>query len=249
MKRITILLFAVLLVMANCEIYGYLPHESEINDQGSLGIPGAGYAYGVRSHAGSFNGDDYVTVSDDPSLKPNNAVTASAWVKLNSLGGPILHKSNWNDYVIWHDGNGYFGHVIIGGQAVSVWSPISTIPGEWDHVAISYDGSAVKLYVNGKEVDSNPASGTINHGGSRPEFQVGRYTGASGESYYMNGQVDEVQVYERGLIGTEVSQMYEMGLRGLPTGIDPTGRVLHIDFDGDTNDRSDYGNNGTLITQ
>ena len=33
--------------------------------------------------------------------------------------------------------------------------------GEWAHIAMTYDGSAHKGYVNGVEVQSNPATGDI----------------------------------------------------------------------------------------
>jgi hypothetical protein len=71
--------------------------------------------------------------------------------------------------------------------------------GRWSHLAVTYDGRAVRLYVNGAETSSQPASGTIRRttdplwiGGNRPYGE------------YFRGVIDEVRVYDRALGPAEV---------------------------------------------
>jgi hypothetical protein len=69
----------------------------------------------------------------------------------------------------------------------------------WTHLAVTYDGAAVRLYVDGTEVDSQPLTGTIT-GTSRP-LRIG---GNSVWGEYFNGLIDEVRVYDRALSPAEL---------------------------------------------
>jgi hypothetical protein len=60
--------------------------------------------------------------------------------------------------------------------------------GEWVHIAMTYDGIAHKGYVNGAEVQSNPASGNI-----LATTAPGRI-GARFDTRRFSGQIDEVRV-------------------------------------------------------
>jgi hypothetical protein len=71
--------------------------------------------------------------------------------------------------------------------------------GRWSHLGVTYDGTAVRLYVNGVEAASESASGPIRRttdplwiGGNRPYGE------------YFKGVVDEVRVYDRALSPAEV---------------------------------------------
>jgi len=83
-------------------------------------------------------------------------------------------------------------------------------PGRWTHLAVTYDGGAVRLYVNGVEASSQRASGTIRStadplwiGGNRPYGE------------YFNGVIDDVRIYDRALSPVEVRDvMYAPGGQG-----------------------------------
>jgi hypothetical protein len=66
--------------------------------------------------------------------------------------------------------------------------------GRWTHLAVTYDGAAARLYVNGVPVSSRSLSGAIRNtsdplwiGGNRPYGE------------YFRGVIDEVRVYDRAL--------------------------------------------------
>jgi hypothetical protein len=90
----------------------------------------------------------------------------------------------------------------------------------WSNVAVTYDGAALRLYVNGRQVSSEAVSGTIETppdplwiGGNRPYGE------------HFDGVIDEIRVYDRALSATEIR-------RDIATPVAPTaGLVLGYSFD------------------
>ena len=189
-----------------------VPDLSGYNNHGTI-VGDITPAEGIIGKALYLDGDDYVIVYDNNFLEPSH-LTVSVWSKLNSGGGCILHKSNWNSYTIWHDSsnNKYFGQVNLSGGSVTVYSSKSSIPGEWDHVVLVYNGSEVSLYVNGELVASEDRTGDIQYGGSFQDFQIGRYCAAGGCSSNINGTIDEVRIYDIALTAGEIKKHYAEGL-------------------------------------
>ncbi|WP_223608611.1 endo-beta-N-acetylglucosaminidase H [Chryseobacterium sp. OSA05B] len=70
----------------------------------------------------------------------------------------------------------------------------------WYHVAATYDGSAMKLYINGVLDASRSQTGSITSNGT---FSVGY---AYDSSRNFQGKIDEFRVWKRALTQTEISQ-------------------------------------------
>lgn len=70
----------------------------------------------------------------------------------------------------------------------------------WYHVAATYDGAAMKIYINGVLDASKSQTGSVNSSGT---FNVG-YSYNTSRNF--NGKVDEVRVWKRALSQTEISQ-------------------------------------------
>ncbi len=78
----------------------------------------------------------------------------------------------------------------------------------WHHVAVCNKGELVRLYLDGQQVAVNFQSfstpeGTLFYCGRSPA------PGSDGTSQRLQGQVDEVAVYNRALSGTEIQAIYE----------------------------------------
>ena len=69
----------------------------------------------------------------------------------------------------------------------------------WSHLAATYDGSTLRLYVNGVEVANAPISGNL--GVSNGVLRIGG-NAALGE--YFNGTIDDLRIYDRALSSVEV---------------------------------------------
>jgi predicted phosphodiesterase len=109
--------------------------------------------------------NDVVRVSDDISKLnlPTAAITVEAVVRFRAFGDWLAvlgaFQDNGNDESGWlmglTDGRLYFALVSEGKKQLTVLqSGTTAVPGKWYHVAGTYDGAALKLYVDGQLVNS-----------------------------------------------------------------------------------------------
>ena len=91
------------------------------------------------------------------------------------------------------------GGAIIGGSYGEAFgtSPIPT--NTWSHLALTYDGSAVRLYVNGELVNTKTKTGAITT--STTPLAIGS---DSFYGQYYNGRLDEIRVYNTALTQTQI---------------------------------------------
>lgn len=83
-------------------------------------------------------------------------------------------------------------------------STSSIAPGTWYHFAGTYDGSAMRVYINGVFENSVPKSGAIFS--STEEVKIGRYGYYAG--WVFHGAIDNVIIWNRALSSNEVAQVY-----------------------------------------
>jgi hypothetical protein len=72
----------------------------------------------------------------------------------------------------------------------------------WSHLASTYDGSTLRLYVNGIQVSSIPRSGVSSIEVGTGALRIGGNT-IWGE--YFRGLIDEVRIYNRALGAAEIA--------------------------------------------
>lgn len=87
----------------------------------------------------------------------------------------------------------------------------TAIPQVWQHYAWIFDGSSLKLYVNGNLIGSSAASGVF----SNPDvpFGIGKSL-LGGFNFVYGGRVDEVSVWDKALSAAEIQDMMENELSG-----------------------------------
>jgi len=152
-----------------------------------------------------FDGDDSFFVNDSyDKLDVSDKWTYEAWVKVNSY--------NSSDWSVIMDRRGSFSLYLLddtdadfavrfvtrdGNDQIveslrSDNSDLNLEFGKWFHVAVSYDGTDAKLFLNGNVIEeSNDASFTF--ASSTNALNVGaRYWGSY--SRYLNGQIDEIKI-------------------------------------------------------
>jgi len=171
---------------------------------------------GTLGGALDFNGStDYVLVADDPALDITEAITLMAWVKPNKVATQYFFKK-----AISGGTDGYelalstSGKVVFRlnqnsqGDSYRIDSTTSyPFDGStWMHVAATYDGAVQRLYINGGEEVSNPASITI--GTNDTALSIGAQ--ADGIRMY-DGTIDEVRIYNRALSAAEISDLFTAG--------------------------------------
>ena len=90
----------------------------------------------------------------------------------------------------------------------------SILPGVFYHVALTYDGSAIKIYLNGVLKASGALSGSIRN--TTFPFLIGRRSGAGvdGQGDVLNGLIDEVHIFDRALSAAEVAATFNASSAG-----------------------------------
>jgi hypothetical protein len=153
-----------------------------------------------------FNGTDArVTLIDDaPELRLTTAMTLEAWVKPSVVTGvwrDVIYKGNDNYFLEATTDHSAFpaGGGIFGGANTSAFGTAALAAGAWTHLATTYDGTRLRLYINGTEASSVSRTGAIRT--STIPLQIG------GDSYFgqsFAGTIDEVRVYNRALTLSEI---------------------------------------------
>jgi hypothetical protein len=148
-----------------------------------------GFIYGQGGgYALDFDGsDDYVEISN-PST--SQTYTFSCWFKSNQHTGYIVSRGNNTHWIEFHNS----GSLISGtssntfGTTYNYNSSFTLSTGTWYHVAITYDGSNLKQYINGTQMFSITGSNvTPNSNMLLADDPV--------ESITFTGSIDEVRLW------------------------------------------------------
>ena len=160
---------------------------------------------GVFGDALRFDGRGaQVVVPDAPSLRLRDAMTLEAWVK------PADVPNAWRDVIYKGDDNYYLeaasdretrasGAGVFDGTRGHVFAASPLPVDTWTHLAVTYDGAALRLYLNGGEVAEVPQTGAI-ASSTRP-LELG---GDSVYGQFFDGLIDEVRVYNVALNADEI---------------------------------------------
>lgn len=177
-------------------------------------LSGATFVPGVQGSALHFDGtDDYVRVATSADLQ-SPTFTAMAWVQSEepapSADRGVLgkHREHENISYYWlYQSSNEVRATMVGstyGALRHASSAASPMASQWAHLALSYDGLAMRLYVNGAQVSAQTVSG---YAGNQQDLLIGAgefswFTGAPQRCW--KGLVDEVRIYNRALTTNEI---------------------------------------------
>jgi hypothetical protein len=165
----------------------------------------ATWTVGTNESALYFDGvNDYVEVADHPTLNPQE-ITLMAWVKHDSTTDhrAIIDKRDsvddgYNLYIS-PSGNSWMrinGNTLTGTSAID--------DDAWHHVVGTYDGSELKIFVDGIEESSTVIGGeTID---TTNPLRIGL---ARDNSFDFNGIIDDVRIYNYALSNQEIVSIYD----------------------------------------
>lgn len=92
---------------------------------------------------------------------------------------------------------------------------------EWHHLVGVYDGSALKLYVDGQAKGATSFSGNIRHN----RYRVNIARNAEKPGRVTEAELDEVRIYNRALSAEEIREIYR------DNAAIKEGQVLRLTFD------------------
>jgi hypothetical protein len=160
---------------------------------------------GRVGNALSFNGSNArVSVPDSVSLDLASGMTLAAWVNPSALGSARA--------AVYKVRGGGFAYALFGSNAnsrpsvslrvsgtnVSLAGPAALPLNTWSHVAATYDGATLRLFVNGQQVNSRTLSGSI------VVTNGALNIGSASNSQYFQGLIDEVRVFNQARTQTQI---------------------------------------------
>lgn len=167
-----------------------------------------------------FKEPQYLQVEDQPLLRMTSALTLEAWVKLQT---PILERELYAPTIIgkgsMHNPCSYW----MGAQAgrlmfrtddedgrnriYAMAQNVSLSYGDWDHVAATFDGTMIRLYVNGREAGTLKLPKPMSLYPSSYPLRIG-----SSEAFsQFQGLIGEAAVYHRALSPGEIFAHFKAG--------------------------------------
>lgn len=180
----------------------------DASGNGNTGVI-TGAAWTSQSKFGSalsFDGvNDWITVNDAASLDLTNAMTLSAWVYPTALASwrtaLLKERAGGLGYALYasSDTSRPSGYVNVGGADRDATGAAALALNGWSHLAVTYDGAALRLYVNGAQVASQAVAGGLP--ASTGMLRIGG-NGVWGE--YFQGRIDEVRIYNRAQTAAEI---------------------------------------------
>lgn len=166
---------------------------------------------GTQNSAYAFDGSQFIAVPSSASLQiTGSALTLTAWVHPTAYSSgksdivrKLEHAPSIGGYAfgIQPDGLMHFQAVYSSGMQGLTASAGPVPLNTWSHVAVTYNGSRVRYYLNGVQVSEIARSGQLV--GSSAPLAIGKITPSfPGEFFY--GRIDEVRIYNRVLSAAEV---------------------------------------------
>ncbi|MEI7731014.1 MAG: LamG-like jellyroll fold domain-containing protein [Verrucomicrobiota bacterium] len=175
----------------------------------------------------------HVLIQETTPFQLANALTATLWFKASELRNNMVlfgvpHTNDgWTTPMFgmyFSDGRVVYGMAPDRGVKVLVETPTEVPTDTWTFLAATYDGAAVRLYLNGTLCGESPRTGKVMRNGQ--PLILGKGMGSAKPSF--KGRLGEVRLYARSLGAEEVRALYDQ----TKSGFDLTGPVRRTSADG-----------------
>jgi hypothetical protein len=147
-----------------------------------------------------------VTVPDSASLHLTTGLTVEGWVNPTANGAgtwrtmALKETATGMSWALYPFGDGNFpsAHAFTTSE---LWARGTTRPplNAWTHLAATYDGTTIRLFVNGVQAATRAQTGALV--ASTQPLRIG---GNALWAEWFQGQLDEIRVYDRALSTTEI---------------------------------------------
>ncbi|MCX6924670.1 MAG: hypothetical protein NT154_15865 [Verrucomicrobia bacterium] len=237
-----------------------------VGGNNAFALKGVEFAKGISGQAFKFNGDGAsVDILRSPALDLRDQVTVEFWMKADADNAMATYQGLvTSEFYGVSIANGYSAGMGViffigadGGaqMAPPLWlntadangggAPVS--PGQWHHIAGTYDGTKLQLYVDGR-----PQGRPNYHTGPMPPMERGNFVSIGSEqgrtlepqitrTRYFQGLIDEVAIYNRALSAEEIAAIHR-AKGAAPSKNLPAGLVSWWLAEGNAMDSADHTN-------
>ena len=204
---------------------GRVGHWKLDEGRGNVGIDSSG----IGNHGGTVNilGPDwhagrigtallftpsrrtFMIVASHPTLGPTEAISLSVWVNAASWSPSprILQKGDDDiQYGLRAEGGELRFVLRLDGGLAAVGTPVPAT-NKWVHIAATYDGREMRLYLDGSPVAMQVAAGKV--ASPFTALTIGARSQTAPTSDFWSGLIDDIIIYERALSAAEVRLLSE----------------------------------------
>lgn len=213
------------------DIVSWWPGEGDasdiIGDNPGMPIGGVTFADGMVGQAFNFNGiNGFVRIPNSASLQPQQ-LSADAWVFPRTVGdfhdvlGPVVFVKDRGSvpgasisYGLFGPGTtGKFtaGVVFTDGTGATIISTNTFSFNQWYHIAMTWNGATLQLYVNGNLEGSSDTGSPRTIAYTADDAAIGRH---SHVDRAFDGLIDEVDLFSRALSAEEIQAIFAAGAEG-----------------------------------
>ena len=179
----------------------------DLSGHGNHGVIfGSADVAGRIGRARQLNRTDYIAVPDSSDLHASTGITIAAWVFLQAdhANGTATMIRKQGSFLLELGDNGTNRPTFFLWWSDGTAGPILSGPPvpkfEWHHLAATYDGTQMRLYLDGGLVNSLAISRTI--ATSLASLRIGHF----GPEWFA-GIIDEVRIYSRSLTDGEIASV------------------------------------------
>lgn len=157
--------------------------------------------------------NDFIEVGDIPTLNiTGDKVTLSIWVKIASKTDEMKMFAKWSDspakfsYLLSSDavGNDKALFAVNASSQAATSGTTAMVIGQWHHLAGVYDGSDIRVYLDGVQENSTALTGNISS--NTAPVRIGMGSGAVGEEP-MDGNIGHCGIWDTDLTPSEIKSL------------------------------------------
>lgn len=164
------------------------------------------FADGIVGNSASMS-DPQVFTAENFETKAEEEITLGAWIKLDnfdSVEGRVLSQATspqGDDHYLMIsqiDASGLRVRLKVNGHTHTLATDSGVLNlNQWQHVAATYDGSTISLYLNAQRAAQRSVSGLISVN-NQVSLALGNQPPGAGDRPF-NGMIDEVRIYDKAL--------------------------------------------------
>ncbi len=210
-------------------LVGWWAGDGNADDISGNGLNGAfngtnSFSIGKVGQNFNFTGSQTVQVADTSALDFTNAFTIEMWVSPTAAGSNLgqtffvskgdMNNTNTQSYGILFADTRQIVNRAANGSALDQLVSNAQIPlNTFTHIATTYDGSTLKIYINGVLDSSKTTSlGTLLN--SSQPLIIGGADFGGGSTINAQSAIDETALYNRALTDPEIASVFNAGLAG-----------------------------------
>ena len=159
----------------------------------------------------SFNGsDNYVRVSGNSlNATITGKITITAWIKPNTVNDHEIVVSRALPYLSKNWSKAFFA-IRLNDVQRSIQGLTSMNVGKWHHIAGTFDGTLLNVYLDGKLDNSTDDYAGQSISWTTTTYDIGRHL--NDNTYAFGGYIDDVRIYNQSLTSAQIEKIYARGL-------------------------------------